>query len=243
MTTGMFYGVGVGPGPKGLLPVAAVEALRSADVILAPKAKHVQMSIARQCLAGLDLDESRIRDLVHNMEADRSATLAHYKTIAAEIGQELAQGRNVAYLTIGDSLTYSTYSCTLGALLEFFPDLQHKTFPGITSYAAIAAALGWPLGQGKERVLILPCPDDPTDLRYQLKTHDIVVLIKIGARLPIVLSTLKELRLEGEFGFGSRIGLSGELVSNDIADLETLDSNGYLMTMLIRNPRAEVVRA
>src|SRR5260363_365716 len=50
------------------------------------------------------------------------------------------------------------------ALRDVEPALRYRTFPGVTSFAATAAALSWPLGEGKERILILPCPDDPDAL-------------------------------------------------------------------------------
>jgi precorrin-2/cobalt-factor-2 C20-methyltransferase len=229
-----FYGVGVGPGPQGLIPVAALEALREADVIYAPRAKKAVVSVARQCLSGLGLGDCKFKDVVFNMDPERSQIDAHYDSIAADIVDDLKAGKVVAYLTIGDSLTYSTYSYLLQALLKSIPDLTHKTFPGVTSFAAIAAALDWPLGQGKERLLILPCPDLADDLRHELMNHEVVVVMKIGSRLPMVLSVLKELNLEGQCCFGSRIGLPGELLSTELESLEGAEAPGYLMTMLIR---------
>lgn len=229
-----FYGIGVGPGPQGLIPVAAADALRDADVIYVPKAKSAAVSVARQCLSGLGLDESRFVDVVFNMDPDRAEIASHYEAIATEISEKLKSGKVVAYLTIGDTLTFSTYGYLLEALLKVIPDLQHKTFPGVTSFAAIAAALDWPLGQGKERILVLPCPDDAAQLQHELETHDIVILMKIGHRLSMVRSVLKNLGLEDQCGFGSRIGLPGEVVSRKLEQLEFLESPGYLMTMLIR---------
>ncbi len=234
MNTPRFYGVGVGPGPQGLIPVAALEALRQADVIYAPRAKNAADSVARQCLSGLGLDESKFKDVVFNMDPERSQIDAHYDAIAAEIVDALKSGKVVAYLTIGDASTFSTYSYLLQSLLRSMPDLTHKTFPGVTSFAAIAAALDWPLGQGKERLLILPCPDQAEALRHELMNHEVVVLMKIGARLPMVLSVLKDMNLEGQVCFGSRIGLAGELVSTELNALQDAEAPGYLMTMLIR---------
>ena len=45
---GMFWGVGVGPGPAGYLPVAALDALQHADLIYAPRARGVNASVALQ---------------------------------------------------------------------------------------------------------------------------------------------------------------------------------------------------
>lgn len=240
---GTLFGIGVGPGAGKLIPVAAWEALQTADIILTPKAKHVETSVALQCLAGLEVPAHKIRQIVYNMDPDRTETLTNYRALAKEIEQELRRGLTVAYLTIGDSLTYSTYGYMLSALRELMPDLQYHTFPGITSYAAGAAALSWPLGQGKECTLILPCPETKAELKSAIETHDIVVLMKIGPRLSMVLSVLKEMDIARNCAMVSRFGLPGEVLTNDLEQLvpDQLDGKGYLATMLIRKTEVSVV--
>ena len=236
---GRFYGIGVGPGPAGYLPLAALQALQTADLIYMPRARGAAMSVAMQCLKGIALAPERIREIEFNMDPDRSVLAAHYAALADRIAAELSAGRNVAYLTIGDSSTYSTYGYVLAGLRRRLPDLQCVTFPGITSYAAAAAALGWPLGEGKERMLILPCPDDAVVLQADILTHDIVVLMKIGARLPWVLTLLREMRIAQHCVFARKIGLPGELLASDLSFLSGAVEQGYLATLLIRKTAVE----
>ena len=237
---GTFWGVGVGPGPAGYLPLAALEALRRADLVYAPRARGTEKSVALQCLAGVEIDPLKLREIEFNMDPDRSVLSEHYAHLADGIALELRAGRSVAYLTIGDSLTYSTYGYVLAALRERLPDLPQRTFPGITSYAAAAAALAWPLGEGKERVLILPCPETPQELRRDIETHDIVVLMKVGARLGWVLDLLREMGIAQHCAFARRIGLPGELLASGVGELVAGEAMGYLATLLVRrNPREE----
>ena len=236
---GQFWGIGVGPGPAGYLPLVALGALQQADVIFAPRARSADASVALQCLQGIDIDVTRLREIEFNMDPDRSVLQSHYAALAQTIADELRAGRSVAYLTIGDSLTYSTYGYILAALCELLPTLPHRTFPGITSYAAAAAALGWPLGEGKERTLILPCPETPAALQQDIATHDIVVLMKIGHRLPWVLALLREMGVAEHCGFARRIGLAGELLSTDVESLSADAAIGYLATLLIRKTARE----
>jgi precorrin-2/cobalt-factor-2 C20-methyltransferase len=236
---GTFWGLGVGPGPAGYIPLAAVEALRAADVVFAPRARTAATSVALQCLAGIDIPPQRIREVEFNMDPDRSVLSEHYAQLADTIAMELYAGRNVAYLTIGDSLTYSTYGYVLAALRDRLPGLPHRTFPGITSYAAAAAAVGWPLGEGKERTLILPCPDDAAALRRDIESHDVVVLMKVGARLPWVLDLLREMGIAQHCAFVRRIGLPDELIAADASSLCATEAMGYLATLLIRKTPRE----
>lgn len=237
---GTFYGVGVGPGPAGMIPVAAWEALRTADVVFAPRARGAEGSVARQCLRGLELPDDRVRDVEFAMDPDRRVLTSHYAALAREIAGELRAGRTVAYLTIGDSLTYSTYGYTLAAVLDVLPGVPHRTFPGVTSFAAVAAAFGWPLGEGKERTLILPCPDDEAALEADVRTHDVVVLMKIGARLPAVLALLRRMGIAEHCAFARRIGLAGEVLHRDASRVDPERESGYLATMLIRRAPRDV---
>jgi precorrin-2/cobalt-factor-2 C20-methyltransferase len=236
---GTFWGIGVGPGPAGYIPLAAVDALRAADVVFAPRARSANSSVALQCLVGIEIPPQRIRDVEFNMDPDRTVLREHYAQLADTIAAELCAGRNVAYLTIGDSLTYSTYGYVLAALRDRLPDLPQRTFPGITSYAAAASALGWPLGEGKERTLILPCPDDSAALRRDIESHDIVVLMKVGARLPWVLDLLREMGIAEHCAFVRRIGLPDEMIAANISNLCATEAMGYLATLLIRKTPRE----
>ncbi len=235
---GHFTGVGVGPGPAGLIPVAALKALQQADLIYLPRARGSEVSVARQCLAGLAIPDEKFREIEFQMDPDRSVLSSHYGELAETVAAELSAGRNVAYLTIGDSMTYSTYGYLLAALRDKLPTLEHTTFPGVTSFAATASALSWPLGEGKERILILPCPDDMAELRADIDSHDIVVLMKIGARLPDVLGLLADMDIARHCAFARRIGLPGEVLCDDVSTL-TADASGYLATMLIRKNARE----
>jgi len=211
-----------------------LEALSQAAVLYLPRARSADSSIARQCLDGLDIPDSRLREIEFTMDPDREVLREHYTALAAEIAMELEAGRDVAYLTLGDPMTYSTYGYTLAALADRLPAATKETFPGITSFATAAAALNWPLGEGKERVLILPCPDEGAALRQDIETHDVVVLMKIGKRLPMVLKVLREMGIGEHCALAARIGLPGETLCDDLTTLPDTGSLGYLSTMLIR---------
>ncbi len=236
---GKLSGIGVGPGPAGYLPLAALEALRSADIIYLPRARGAEVSVALQCLDGIEFDRSRLREIEFNMDPDRQVLTDHYARLGAQLTQQLRDGLHVAYLTIGDAMTYSTYGYVLAAVRDLYPECECVTYPGITSYAAAAAALSWPLGVGKERTLILPCPESADELRAEIDSHDIVVLMKVGARLPWVLDLLREMGIAGHCAFARRIGLEGEMLANGLDTLDAQHASGYLAVLLIRKTANE----
>ena len=189
---GRFVGIGVGPGPARLLSVAAWEELQRCDLICYPRATSHESSAALHALDGLELPQAEWREISFEMSSDRDRLRKYYMELALSLRSELELGRQVGYLTLGDSMTYSTYGYLITALREIYPQLQHRTYAGITSFAAIAAHFDWPLGEGKERVLLLLVRGN-TSLASDVLTHDLVVLMKIGRRLPQVLVLLEEL--------------------------------------------------
>jgi precorrin-2/cobalt-factor-2 C20-methyltransferase len=231
---GKFFGIGVGPGEPGLMSVIAWESLKRCDVIFVPRARTREHSVARRCLPANEIPNERFREVEFTMDSDRNRLREHYASLAETIAAELRAGKDAAWLTIGDPMTYSTYIYALAALKDRMPELRHRTFPGITSYCALAAAAEFPLGESKERVLILPCPDEIPELRAAIEAHDIVVLMKIGERLLAVLALLREMGIASHCAFGRHVGMHDEVLHADIDEMEPDKSLGYLATMLIR---------
>jgi precorrin-2/cobalt-factor-2 C20-methyltransferase len=89
-------------------------------------------------------------------------------------------------------------------------------------------------GRGQGAHLILPCPEDAATLRAEIESHDIVVLMKVGARLPWVLDLLREMDIAQHCGFARRIGLEGEVLASDLSTLDAAEASGYLAVLLIR---------
>ena len=232
--SGEFYGIGVGPGPKGFLTLAAFEALNKSNLVYCPYFQDQTESTALTCLKGLDLSGVEIVPVPFKMSRERDYLNKHYRNLAKTISFLLSEGKNVAFLTLGDPMTYSTYGYLIEALKDLLPNIQHTTFPGVTSYAAVAAKFDWTLGEGKERILILPCPDDMEDLRAEIEGHDIVVLMKIGKRLSGVLKILKDLHVIENAVFAKKIGMEDEELCTNLFSMNPDVSSGYLSTILIR---------
>lgn len=231
---GAFYGLGVGPGPDGLLPVASLEVLRRADLIYAPRSRVSDASVALSALDGLDFPRERVREVEFLMDGDDARLEAHYAALAREIAEHQHSGRTVAYLTIGDAMTYSTLGYLVAALRRVAPELPCHVLPGITSYATAAALTHFSLGEGRERVLILPCPDDLEALRADILSHDVVVLMKVGRRLSGVLALLTELGIASHCALAHRLGLDGEVVLPSLSPPPDAGRLGYLSVVLIR---------
>lgn len=229
-----FYGLGVGPGAAGLLPVAALDILERADLIYTPRSKVSESSVALHALRGLPFDRAKVREVEFNMNGDDVRLGEHYAQLARELATHGRRGLSVAYLTIGDAMTYSTLGYLAAALRREYPQWPQRILPAPTSYATAAALTGFSLGEGKERVLILPCPDDVSTLAADIAANDVLVLMKVGERMGAVLAVLRELGISEHCALAHRIGLEGEVVLPSLTELTDPARLGYLSVLLIR---------
>lgn len=235
MGEGTFIGVGTGPGGLGLIPVVAWEAVQSADWVYLPRARGALGSVATLGLPGA-VNSARVVEVEFDMALEHEELTERYRVTAEDIVKRLSEGLDVAYLTLGDTSTYSTFNYALRAVRRLMPGVRTRVFPGVTSYAALAAATGFSLGEKKERVLILPCPENAEELRQHLVAHHVVVVMKMGARLPWVLEVLRDQGLLEHSYLGNRVGMEGEaLFRGDEVIIGEGSRLGYFSTLLVRN--------
>lgn len=227
-------GISVGPGAPELITVKGVEALRRCDVLFTPQAKGSDESVARRIVERYQLPDEKFRPVLFEMNRDREHLRDSYRRLAEEIAVELDQGREVGFLTLGDAMTYSTWIYTLEAVRHIRSDCHVETIPGVSSFAAVAAATEWPLGEQKERLLILPCPEEMSELRMLIEEHDVVILMKIGKRMPGVLGLLGEMGILDLCSLGHRVGMPGGEVRKSLGGGDEASDLGYFSTMLIR---------
>ena len=106
---GTFYGIGVGPGDPELLTVKAIKAIEAADVLIAPKTEKKEGSVALEIARPYLKDDIEIVYQVFPMVKDFAEDTGAWEANKAEILALLNAGKNVAFLTLGDPMFYSTY--------------------------------------------------------------------------------------------------------------------------------------
>lgn len=178
----MISGIGVGPGDPGLLTVRAVRTLRSVGAVLAPAPRRggdsLALSVARPYL--------RAECVVHTahfpMTEDRDPLRVAWDEAATTLLQLAAAGSPVAFVTLGDAMLYSTWSYVLAAVRRVAPDVSVETIPGVTAMAACAAAVGRPLAEGREPLLVWP-DEPPADVAGLLDLAPNIVFMKADRHL------------------------------------------------------------
>jgi precorrin-2/cobalt-factor-2 C20-methyltransferase len=228
------FAVGVGPGDPELLTRKAERILRRVDVVCAPTGAAEAASYALGIVEPL-LDRARQEVLVQTfpMSKDEAELAPFWGAAAAEVAERVRAGQEVAFVTIGDPLLYSTFLYLWRIFRERYPEIEIEIVPGITSIGAAAAAAGVPLGIAADRIAILPATYEEDELRRALLDFDTVVLMKVSRVFDQLYAVLCELGLDRSSVFVRRVGSAEEEVVTDLASLvgKKLD---YLSLLIVR---------
>ena len=228
------YAVGVGPGDPELLTRKAERILRQVSVICAPSANPTDSSYALSIVEEF-IDRSRQEIIIQAfpMKKDQEGLDPFWENAAQKAAEFVRQGRDVAFITIGDPFLYSTFLYIYRIVREKYPDVSIEAVPGITSINAAAIAAGVPLAAASERVAIIPAAFEEQDLRRVLVDFDTIVLMKVNRVFEQVYALLQELGLEKKGVFIRRVGSGEEEV---VFDLETLLGKklDYLSLLIVK---------
>jgi precorrin-2/cobalt-factor-2 C20-methyltransferase len=230
---GKFYGIGVGPGDPELLTLKAYRILNEVDVICIPKSKMERDSVALNIVRPLLKEEKEIVELHMPMTKDAAVLEQEWQAGAAIIASYLQKGKNVAFITIGDAMLYSTYTYLMARVKAIDPDVEVASVPGITSFAASAAALNVPLAEGEERLAIIPSIEDPQKLPEVLSQFHNAVLMKVAPHYDEILDVLDRLGIKDKAVFVSRCSTPMQQLEYDLEKLRGTKPD-YLSLILVK---------
>ncbi|MDY3740948.1 MAG: precorrin-2 C(20)-methyltransferase [Selenomonadaceae bacterium] len=229
--SGIFYGIGVGPGDPELLTVKAINAIKAADVLIAPKTEKkegsVALSIAKPYLRSDIEIVYQVFPMVKNFADSTDAWEANKK----EILSLLEQGKNVAFLTLGDPMFYSTYIYVYRLLKD--EDVKIVTIPGIPAFCAIGSQAGIPIVEGNDVLSIIPATASPEKIEKAIANCDNAVLMKVYKNFPEIADVLDKHDMAKNAVMLSRCGLPDEERIDDIMTQKDKKVN-YLSTILTR---------
>ena len=162
------------------------------------------------------------------MVRDKERLAAAYDRIAEDLCAQLAQGRTVAFITLGDPTVYSTYVYVHQRVLE--RGFEAVLVPGVPSFCAVAARLNMSLCEHSERLLIVPASH--RDVEDCLKVDANLVFMKAGREIGALRDKLEAHGLLSRASMVSRCGMEGEEVFPRFGDMER--EAGYFSVVVVK---------
>ncbi len=229
--SGRLFGVGVGPGDPELLTLKAKRILEDVDYICTPKAEKGSKSRAFEVVDDALDTPARVKELLFPMVHDGEELERAWKEAADEMVRLLGEGNDLAFITLGDPLLYSTYNYVLDNLSRQ-EEIPVETVPGINSIGASAARLNLPLAKGKEKLTILPVPSGSEELEKILMVHDNVAFLKVSRNYELLVDKLEEFDLKDSSYLVSRCGQGREEVITEELDTYLNEEVPYLSVVI-----------
>ena len=230
---GCLYGVGVGPGDPELLTLKALRVLQQSPVICTPQSETSGDSYALEIVRDfLDPDKQETMRFAFPTD-DAEGAAGVWQRAAEDIAGILLQGRDVAFITEGDPMLYSTFAYILQDIASAHPEIPVEIVPGVSSVMAAAASAAIPLVTHGQRLAILPAVYGIDDLREAIANYDTIVLMKVNRTLLSALANLETLGLAGKGIYVRRASTPGERVVNDLRQLTDEDLD-YFSLLIIR---------
>ena len=224
---GRFYGIGVGVGDPENITVKATKKLHEVDVIVLPEAKSGEGSTAFEIVKEYLREDVEQLFLEFPMIKDVEARKVFRKNNAETIIKEFEKGKDVAFLTIGDPMTYSTFTY----VLEYIPDdVEVETVAGITSFNSIAARLNVPLMIGDEDLKVISV-NKKTDIYKEIENNDNLVLMKISRNFEKIKRAIIETGNVHNVVIVSDCGKENEIICTDIEKVENVP---YFSTLILK---------
>ncbi|PWC19083.1 precorrin-2 C(20)-methyltransferase [Brenneria roseae subsp. roseae] len=228
--TGRLYALGVGPGASDLITVRAARLIGTLDILYAPAGRKggdsLALSIVREYLS----PSTEIRTRHFPMRAENDEKEAVWDEMARQLTDDVTNGKQVGFITLGDSMLFSTW---VFLLARIGPQPWLEIVPGVTSFAAIASRAAFPLAMEQQSLAIMPCTAPEAALEHALLTHDCVVLMKVYGRFATVRALLARLNLFEHALLMADASLPGEQCwrrLDQIGDDQTLP---YFSTILV----------
>jgi precorrin-2/cobalt-factor-2 C20-methyltransferase len=235
---GKLYGLGVGPGDPELLTVKAVEVIKRVAVVFAAGSPKNDYSLALDTVKEYLRPDTEVVMLGFPMTYDRNALSESWEQNARSVLDVLDSGRDAAFITIGDPLTYSTFGYLIRTIEKLASGVDVETVPGITAYHAAAARVNMPLVEGKESLLVVSGVSDSDRMKDLIGLADNLVILKTYRNFNEICQSLHETAPDMKAVLVSRCGIEGERIVKDV-DLVAGEDMPYLSLLLVKKNEPE----
>ena len=236
---GKLIGASLGPGDPELMTRRAWAALQSGARWLYPvkKADEASYAISIAERAGLVRPDDAVA-LIFPMTRDAEALAKAWEQAATQTAALLASGRDLVFLVEGDASTFATFGHLARVVRALLPEVVVDIIPGVSSFAAAAAASGVTLAEEDETFAIIPAAYGTEVIARLLDEFDTLALMKVKPLLDEVIDLLERRALLATAVFVEKVGAPGERIVRDVAALKG-ETVSYLSLLLVQNPKRQ----
>ena len=236
---GKLIGASLGPGDPELITRRSWAVLQSGARWIYPVKKAEEASYALSIVerGGLPVPADAV-SLIFPMTRDAELLAKAWLRAAEQTVKLLAEGRDLVFLVEGDASTFATFGHLARIARELAPEIEVETIPGVSSFAAAAAAASIPLAEEDETLAIIPAAYGTGVIDHMLDEFDTLILLKVKPLLDEVLELLERRDLLATSCFIEKVGSPDERIVRDIASLKGEKVN-YLSLLLVQNPKRQ----
>ncbi len=219
MKPGKLYGVGVGPGDPKLITLRAAEVLRQVHHLFVAASTRNSYSAALSVVRPHVPEKATVERLDFPMTKDKDLLKRAWEENAQRVAEILKQGKDVAFLTLGDPSLYSTFGYLYRHIKKHLPGLECEFIPGISAFQAAAARLKLTLVEGEESLILASGAEGGRAVRELGQRADTLVLYKVYRRVEDILEALEEIGRTKESIAITACGFPEERIYEHIEDL------------------------
>ena len=220
-------------GIRKLITVKAFRVIQESPVIAYPRKRKGSKSYAHRIVeVYIRPEEKEMLGLVFPMTKDQTILDREWNKTVDLVWEKLNEGKDVAFVTEGDPLLYSTFIHMMKLMQELHPEVEIKTVPGISSFNGSASRLGIALADGDDHVAIVPARDDYDAMKKAIEDHDAVVFIKVAKVIDLMITVLRDLDLLDKASVVTKVTSDEEVIWN-MSELEGVELE-YLTLMVVR---------
>jgi precorrin-2/cobalt-factor-2 C20-methyltransferase len=239
MKQGVLYGIGIGPGDPELITLKGSRILARCKHVFVPKAPAGDESLALSIATQHIPETCHVTVIEFPMTRDKEDLRKKWESSTKPIAALLRAGEDVCYLTLGDTLMYSTYIYMLKGLRTHLPEAEIVTIPGVTAFSAAAALAGFSVGVGQQPVTVVPVSENLGSIETALSMGGTVILMKIGKKVGPVLKLLESSGHIDDAILVTRAGLTGQRIETDLRNLSPECSDEANLSVILVNASKE----
>ena len=226
------YVIGVGVGDKSTLTLKAIETLKKIDVLYCPTSKANNESIAFSIAKDFLKEDVVIKNRHFPMVKDFKKMDDIFLNIANDIKTDVLDGKNVGFVTIGDSMIYSTFIYVLEKIKD---DIQIKTISGIPSFVDVASKINFPIAFDDMPFLVVPATVDIKKLEEYIRDFESIVIMKAYKNYETIVNLIKKYNLQNNTVIISNSSRYKEKII--IRDDIFIEKNEEYLTTILINKR------